>query len=412
MKRLFVLHLLFLTCHLSFAQSVGVGTTAPNPAAMLHVDAGPDINKGLLVTGTSSSLGTVPDLGIGSRMMYYPGKVAFRAGYVPAPGTQWNNANVGLYSTATGYGTMANATGTVAMGINNYASGYGAVAMGYQTTADGPQSTTFGMATAAGGTASTALGYYTTAYGYSSTVVGMYNDPVVGGAEVSGPSSATPLFVVGNGNSSGTRSNALVVNKSGDVAIGRNTSPLGRVHVRTNSTVSYPQMYLEEQANDYARLTFANSTPTFVWTIAGSPQSTNAASVLNFYFNNFGDVLSLRGNGNAFLAGTLTQNSDARLKRDIQPITQAMQHLMKVNGYHYYWQDKQRDADLQTGILAQEIQKVFPELVKADANGTLSVNYPGLIPYVIEAAKEQQQEIETLKARLQKLEEAVLRLSK
>ena len=52
------------------------------------------------------------------------------------------------------------------------------------------------------------------------------------------------------------------------------------------------------------------------------------------------------------------------------------------------------------GLLAQEVQKAFPELVKAagDEEGTLSVNYQGMIPVLINAIKEQQKQIDELKA--------------
>jgi hypothetical protein len=277
------------------------------------------------------------------------------------------------------------------------------------TNANGTYCTAMGFQTTAGGHASTSMGYNTIANGYSSTVVGLYNDPVNPTVETS-INDFTPVFIVGNGTIN-TRGNAMVVRKNGNIAIGSNNAQ-ARVDITANSTISYPQLLLYENANDFARLSFKNTNSANFWTVAGSPQQANATSVLNFYFNNFGDVLSLRGDGTAWLAGTLTQNSDARLKRNIEPITNAMHQLRQVNGYHYYWLDKQRDASIQTGILAQEIKKVFPELVKADANGALSVNYSGLIPYVIEAAKEQQQEIEELKARLQKLEETVMRLTK
>jgi hypothetical protein len=80
---------------------------------------------------------------------------------------------------------------------------------------------------------------------------------------------------------------------------------------------------------------------------------------------------------------------------------------MQVGGYHYYWKEQGKDATMQSGVLAQEIQKVFPELVKVDDKGTLSVNYSGLIPYVIEAAKTQQKEIEDLKKRMERLEAVI-----
>ena len=62
------------------AQNVGIGTTAPQPTAKLHVDLGTSLTDGFLVTGNFSTTGTVPDLGAGSCMMFYPAKAAFRAG--------------------------------------------------------------------------------------------------------------------------------------------------------------------------------------------------------------------------------------------------------------------------------------------------------------------------------------------
>ena len=75
-----------------------------------------------------------------------------------------------------------------------------------------------------------------------------------------------------------------------------------------------------------------------------------------------------------------------------------------------------RDEDLVlVGVLAQEIQEVFPELVKTNKEGLLSVNYQGLIPVLINAVKEQQQNLEKvqkekadLEARIQKLEAVIL----
>lgn len=423
MKLLFTFMFLSATCQLSIAQSVGIGTTTPNAFAALHVDV-PSANNGLLVTGTiNTSVSTIPDLGAGSRMMFYPGRSAFRAGYISSGGTQWNNTNVGFSSAAFGRNTLASGDWSFATGYNTTAAGTVSHATGYETTANGnysmamnafthangTYSTAIGLQTTAAGHASASMGYNTITNGYSSTVVGMYNDPVNSTPEIA-VSNLTPLFIVGNGDIN-SRSNALVAYKSGNIAIGSNNAQ-ARLDITTNSSISYPQLMLYESANDFARLSFRNTAGSTFWTVAGLPQQANAASLLNFYFSNFGDVLSLRGDGTAWLAGTLTQNSDARLKRNIEPITNAMQQLRQVNGYHYYWHDKQRDSNIQTGILAQEIKAVFPELVKADANGTLSVNYSGLIPYVIEAAKEQQQQIDDLKARLQKLEEAVFRLAK
>ena len=65
------------------------------------------------------------------------------------------------------------------------------------------------------------------------------------------------------------------------------------------------------------------------------------------------------------------------------------------------------------GVLAQEIQEVFPELVSDDDNEMLAANYQGLVPVLINALKEQQAEINRLKdqeKRLERLEKLVAQL--
>jgi Chaperone of endosialidase len=128
---------------------------------------------------------------------------------------------------------------------------------------------------------------------------------------------------------------------------------------------------------------------------------------LSFYARNDAGLLTekfyISGDGSAWLQGTLTQNSDSRLKKKITPINNALQSLTQLSGYNYYWKNTGMDNNLQTGVLAQEVQKIFPNLVKTGENGTLSVNYTGLIPVMIESIKEQQKQIEELKLLVQKL---------
>jgi len=108
-------------------------------------------------------------------------------------------------------------------------------------------------------------------------------------------------------------------------------------------------------------------------------------------FSTSNELFRIRGNGNATLAGTLTQNSDATLKKNIEQINDAGALLAQLHGYRYQWKDENADTDQQLGLLAQEVQKVLPELVKESHDGKLGVNYSGLIPVLLEALKEQQQ---------------------
>jgi len=108
--------------------------------------------------------------------------------------------------------------------------------------------------------------------------------------------------------------------------------------------------------------------------------------------------------GNAFLQGGLTQNSDARLKKDIIPLSNSLEAIQQLSGYSYHWKDA-ANPDEQIGLLAQEIQKVYPQLVKENEQGTLSVNYSGMVPVLLEAIKEQQKQIEELKKMLMLMNE-------
>lgn len=104
--------------------------------------------------------------------------------------------------------------------------------------------------------------------------------------------------------------------------------------------------------------------------------------------------------GNMTLTGTLTQNSDRRLKADIRPITDAIGKLSRINGITYHWLDKSRERREQLGVLAQDVEQVFPQAVTSDENGFMSVNYSGLIAPLIEATKELKAQNDELRANL------------
>ena len=61
------------------------------------------------------------------------------------------------------------------------------------------------------------------------------------------------------------------------------------------------------------------------------------------------------------------------------------------------------------GLLAQEVQKVFPELVSEDNNGMLAVNYQALVPVLINALKEQENNYNELEKSLEILEKEILK---
>lgn len=100
-------------------------------------------NGGFLLGGEYTGTGgSIVAEGAGTRLLWYPEKAAFRAGY--ASGTQWDNANVGDFSVGLGEGNIAWGTNSVALGRLCLASGFAAFAMGDQNTASGAASVALG----------------------------------------------------------------------------------------------------------------------------------------------------------------------------------------------------------------------------------------------------------------------------
>lgn len=97
-------------------------------------------------------------------------------------------------------------------------------------------------------------------------------------------------------------------------------------------------------------------------------------------------------NGTIVVSGNLTVSSDMRLKDNILPLGSTMTNILKLDGKSYT-----RDGREEIGLLAQDVQLVYPELVSEDANGMLSVNYQALSAILINGVKDQE-------ARIQKLE--------
>jgi hypothetical protein len=404
MKAHYFFALLFAAPAFSFAQNVGIGTITPNPTAVLHVNAGTNFTQGLLVTGNYNSGASIPDLGDGSRLMFYPGKGAFRAGYVQ--GSLWNNSNVGNTSVGLGYNTQASGSASTAMGNSTEASGIVSTAMGYLTIASGNTSTAMGGNTEAKGTYSTAMGSSTIASGNSSTAMGIstiasgYASTAIGNNSVAkafsgvaigqfndatdapsqdNPLSADRIFQIGNGNGEETRSNAVTVLRNGNTGIGLldpayRLELAGRMRIRSGANASTSAGVWLNRNDNSGLLGFIG--------VDGNNDIGIFSSASNWSF------LVNTTNGNAWVKGTVTANgvtltSDERLKKDITPLGAAMPLLEKLNGYQYHWKDETWDATLQTGLLAQEVEKVLPELVKTDDKGMKSVNYIGLMPYLL-----------------------------
>jgi len=331
------------------------------------------------------------------------GYISFAVGWEPkARGTssvslgRFTEAN-GDYSFATGADSYANGFGSIAMGFNTEAGEAGSIAIGHETVAvngvaigtniisSGPGSIALGINTTASGENSIAIqgraiGQYSTAIGqgyakgdgsisfggsvtsgansfgfgnaiiskpYNSYVIGQFNDTSICYSATSWDWN-DPLFIVGNGYAGHLRSNALTVFKDGKTAIGNIQTATAMLDVDGNVRI--------------------RSIPTGT-----------------------GDPIVADASGNLF-----RQASDISLKTDIQQITGAINSVKQLRGVSFSWVNCP-DQHRSLGLIAQEVERTLPEAVfKNPVDGYKGVNYSELVPVLIEAIKEQQEQIEAL----------------
>jgi hypothetical protein len=148
-----------------------VGSPRPLPADGTIPPAISLLSGGSIVARPDGDSG-IPATGPGTRMMWYAGKAAFRAGGVG--GTQWDDAEVGTGSTAFGVDTVAKGANSAALGLRNSATAPASIAMGSDTLATGSYSMATGRNTAASSEAATAMGLSTIANGPASTALGFH----------------------------------------------------------------------------------------------------------------------------------------------------------------------------------------------------------------------------------------------
>ncbi len=314
--------------------------------------------------------------------------------------------SAGNYSMA--FGSQANSPGANAMafGVNTVAQGWHSFVFGSSSLSSGTESSSFGYLdtiTAEGGhilgDSCRVNGKYGLAFGANLTSSGRYslsvgkgnyalsdNEVVLGryGDTATGYSPgfnyADRLFVLANGSSPGSRSSCLRIFKSG-------RTEFDLTGTTTNIIID----------------TFtAGSTEPAIY-----PQAANWGYL---------------GTGNRYFYRTYTSEiyrtnefalSDRRVKKNIQALSGALAQIQRLQGVRYeidtakhpfYKGRKEIKGDTQMGFIAQELKKVFPEMVKYDASLGYYVvkNYEQLLPVLVEALKEQQTQIASMKKQQEK----------
>jgi hypothetical protein len=433
------------------------------PSTTLYADRdGGFVMKGRL------GWGVIPYHGPGERMMWYPYKVAFRAG--GSSSSQFDDANTGFYSAG--------------FGRDNMATGNFSFVAGDSTEALGAYSTT--------------LGRSTKTFASASTAIGMYNNPILSATQYS-VIGTTPLFIVGNGDNDGSRSNAMVVQKDGRVYIDPSNKNAGALTshallfgpangtgegIASKRTAGANQNGLDFYTAFSNRMSITNDGKVGIginnpvakldvlgqnaWNLAGSEGDfrvgnsnfrlkmgvaldgggAGAATIMQHGQTNGFNVLGLGSQGNVVLyvngnsanvgigtsdpsqkltvagnicaTGSIGACSDIRYKTNLAPVTDGLKTVLSLNGIYYNWKSELKDKgftkERQIGFAAQEVEKLIPEMVQTDKDGYKSVDYSRLTAVLVEAVKEQQKMIEEkgkkiddLEKRLKRLEELVLK---
>ena len=222
-------------------------------------------------------------------------------------------------------------------------------------------------------------------------VLGLTNS----GANVNIPSSANVIF-----------------NNGYNVGIGTNNPTLGKLQV---SGTSWANIYAYNEATGYgiyaASLNgpgaYLASTNDVGAVIAGKTYGVQGICNDGYgvygqsntgyagYFNGKGKFTS------SVEAVSFVYTSDRNLKKNIKTLDNSLDKIMQLRGVSFNWR---KDGQASVGLIAQEVEKVYPELVTTDSNGTKAVEYGNLVAPLIEAVKAQQNKIDQLETRISILE--------
>lgn len=118
--------------------------------------------------------------------------------------------------------------------------------------------------------------------------------------------------------------------------------------------------------------------------------------------------------GTIVASGSITTSaiscpSDLRYKKNIAPFEHPIEKLMQVNAVQYNWRKEafpnmNFNDQLQTGLIAQDVEKIFPEMVFTDDAGYKSIDYSRLTPVLLAAFQEQQKQLTVITSRLAEIE--------
>lgn len=230
---------------------------------------------------------------------------------------------------------------------------------------------------------------------------------------------------IANWSGSGYNTNLTVLGVNGNVGIGT-ANPLqklwvenGDIWVSGNRKIGFTTDFSPDGTPNVAFGATGNDAYIANW--SSSSYNTNLyvqGSSGNVGIGTTSPTARLHVNGSVILSQGYSTSSDRRLKRDIRPLGDALALVQKLEGVRYNWrapQDRAVGRDLvlpvsqpQIGFIAQDLEKVLPEAVVAPSGegSVYSVKEAALIPVLVKAIKQQQRQIDALKAEVAALKAA------
>lgn len=210
-----------------------------------------------------------------------------------------------------------------------------------------------------------------------------------------------------------TADNASYINSGGRVGIGT-SSPVHDLDVvdsnhvasiRAQSTVSAAKLFLDAASGTTSRIYFDEGGESKFQLYHDANREVMA---LAEHYDTPTETVAWYPNGNMHISGTFYQASDERFKEDIHALktsaSSPLDDIKKLRGVTYKWQDKEKDKSRQIGLIAQELEAVYPEMVSTDEDGHKSIAYSRLTVPLIEAVKELKTENDSLSSRLDAME--------
>jgi hypothetical protein len=320
--------------------------------------------------------------------------------------TSLNNLSASIYQTDATQSNNITATSQSAWGAFQSASAYSASAATVATTNANSAAGAFASASSYSGsfytTINSVIGTVTTAqnsangafasasaYSASAAVVAITNANAAAGAFAS-----ASAYSASNATTDNTQTaNILTAQNSANGAFASASAYSGSFYTTINTVIGTVTTAQNTGAGAFASASAYSASAVTTYAKLAVANTFTANQIVSGSITATGDVVAY-------------STSDKRHKNNIVNITDALAKVTKLNGVTWEWNEDVDSATKETpktGLIAQEVQEVLPEVVKERGDGFLALDYSKMMGLMVEAIKEQQTQIAELKAEIEAL---------